>query len=628
MADDVFGVVGTTQADHFRVERAVAKLVDGVMYRAQHGVFNAPVALKCFEFPENVSSQQRTAFTEKFRAEAELSFRLSSSIPELVRPLHVGGMTVGSGQFVPFIAYEWLDGSTLEDVIAERSAFGLEELIRLLAPAARALSSAHGFAASHGDEPVIHGDVRTQNIIVTMQDGLETVRLRDFGVLRARNSASVLGQLSDELAIIGSAASPEQWRPQRYGAVGPWTDVWGLALSMVEGLAGHAPIAGNSATMMGVALDNRKRPSPRAWGVAVSDQVEQVFLAALAVDPRQRTGSIREFWESLERATGMPSSFDDARLMGMPAGSAGSDFPPAGAGPVVPPLGAPPVPTGLGRSKPPAKPSAKPPKPPPPKPPPPKPPHSPLLSGELELDLPPPPQVMKSSIPPPPDAASGLELGVELGPSMPPGLVASVPSAAPGMLSGAPGASGVQINIPDSASPPSGVGPAGVPSAAPPSGPVSAAPASGPVSAAPASGPVSAAPASGPVSAAPGVPSAAPASGPLGAPLSGPISSMGPASLGPAGMPRPVGRSVGIGAMIKAVVLPDADEELKVRVRFPGGLLVGAIVLTIIDIVVARAADSPISAGPVTIKWLSIPLALAGVGLGIWQLLQSERDDD
>src|SRR3954463_10439763 len=108
--EDVFGIVGTTQAGNFHVEQAVAEGGFGVVYRAQHGAFRAPVALKCLKVPEGMTTEQRDQFLEKFREEGEMLFRLSTLIPAVVRPLHVDVITLEGGRFVPFLALEWLDG--------------------------------------------------------------------------------------------------------------------------------------------------------------------------------------------------------------------------------------------------------------------------------------------------------------------------------------------------------------------------------------------------------------------------------------------------------------------------------------------------------------------------------------
>ncbi len=79
---------------------------------------------------------------ELFRAEAELLFRLSASLPTVVRPLHVDAFTAFDGSFVPYIVLEWLEGVTLDALIKQRNRDGLaalplRKLVRLLTPVAR-----------------------------------------------------------------------------------------------------------------------------------------------------------------------------------------------------------------------------------------------------------------------------------------------------------------------------------------------------------------------------------------------------------------------------------------------------------------------------------------------------------
>ena len=51
MTEDMFGIVGSTIAGTYDVEKAVAEGGFGVLYRAYHGAFRAPVALKCLKIP-------------------------------------------------------------------------------------------------------------------------------------------------------------------------------------------------------------------------------------------------------------------------------------------------------------------------------------------------------------------------------------------------------------------------------------------------------------------------------------------------------------------------------------------------------------------------------------------------
>ncbi|MEO5730601.1 MAG: serine/threonine-protein kinase, partial [Byssovorax sp.] len=250
--DDVFGIVGTTQAGNFKVERAVAEGGFGVVYRAQHGGFRAPVALKCLKVPEELTQLQRNVFLEKFREEAELLFRLSAAIPEVVRPLHVDVLQQQDGRFVPFLAMEWLEGESLDAVIQRRREegkppLGLPKLVKMLKPAALALARSHHFQGPHGIESIIHRDLKPENIFIAQIGGVETVKILDFGIAKASRVASqAVGRLNESPTSLGLGpgedpgafspgyGAPEQWAPKRFGEAGPWTDVWGICLTMVE----------------------------------------------------------------------------------------------------------------------------------------------------------------------------------------------------------------------------------------------------------------------------------------------------------------------------------------------------------------------------------------------------------
>src|SRR5258706_9845952 len=139
MAEDVFGIVGTTQAGAYRVEEVVAEGGFAVVYRAHHEAFRAKVALKCLKVPESLANQFRDEFLERFREEGELLFRLSASNPAVVRPLHVGVLDTPTRRFVPFIALEWLDGESLEALIERRTRrreapMRLKDVLQLLTP--------------------------------------------------------------------------------------------------------------------------------------------------------------------------------------------------------------------------------------------------------------------------------------------------------------------------------------------------------------------------------------------------------------------------------------------------------------------------------------------------------------
>ena len=322
MAEDVFGIVGSVIASAYHVESVVAEGGFGVVYRAHHGGFRAPVALKLLKVPQQ-DPQQQAAFFELFRAEAELLFRLSASLPNVVRALHVDAFTAKDGRFVPYLVLEWLDGMTLETLIRERKRanlppVSLRKLVRLLTPVARALERAHNFAGPDGPISVVHRDLKPENIFVAQVAGEEVVKILDFGIGTVKNVASqVAGRVSQDgsapIAFTPAYGAPEQWAPRHYGQTGPWTDVWGLALCIVEVMAARSVIEGDPAAMMGIALDPKRRPTPRNEGIELPDAIEAVFERALALDPRARQRDAGVFWNELVAALERPEPIAKSR---------------------------------------------------------------------------------------------------------------------------------------------------------------------------------------------------------------------------------------------------------------------------------------------------------------------------
>ncbi len=324
MVSDVFGILGSVIAGTYEVEAVVAEGGFAVVYRAHHTGFGAPVALKCLKLPKKLGSEGKVDFLAQFRAEAALLFQLSSTISSVVRPLHIDALAASDGGFVPYMVLEWLEGETLAKIIedrhnAGRPALALKKLVRMLTPVAQALERAHNFTNSDGASvSIVHSDLKPENIFIAHIAGEEVVKVLDFGVAKAQSVASqVAGEAGAADAVptffTPAYGAPEQWAPERYGETGPWTDVWGLALTLVEALAGRPVMEGDVSAMMGFALDELERPTPLAKGVQVPDAVELVFQRALAVDPRERQPHAGIFWDELLVALGMKEGGRDTR---------------------------------------------------------------------------------------------------------------------------------------------------------------------------------------------------------------------------------------------------------------------------------------------------------------------------
>jgi len=203
---------------------------------------------------------------------------------------------------------EWLEGMPLSRMLARERAEGrahwtIEEMMGMLAPVASALDVAHA-------RGIAHRDIKPGNLFVLgdlTRGGPLMIKILDFGLAKLMADQT---HLHAALAKTGTSikaftpafAAPEQFS-RSYGATGPWTDVFALALVAIRMLCGRRPLQGDDAVQLAYsACHHEHRPTPRALGATVSDDVERVFAKALAVQPADRYARAGEFWSALHIA--------------------------------------------------------------------------------------------------------------------------------------------------------------------------------------------------------------------------------------------------------------------------------------------------------------------------------------
>jgi serine/threonine protein kinase len=189
-----------------------------------------------------------------------------------------------------------------------------------LTPVARALERAHNFTGPDGPLSIVHRDLKPENIFIAQVAGEELVKILDFGIGKVKSAANQMaGPISQEsstpLAFTPAYGAPEQWAPRHYGQTGPWTDVWGLALCLVGAMLGRAVIEGEPAMMMSIALDPKRRPTPRNEGIDLPDAIEAVFARALSLDPRARQRHAGIFWNELVAALEQAATIAQPRVL-------------------------------------------------------------------------------------------------------------------------------------------------------------------------------------------------------------------------------------------------------------------------------------------------------------------------
>jgi serine/threonine protein kinase len=303
---DPFGLVGQVLDGQFRVDQPVGEGGFSVVYRGTHVGLTEPIAIKCLKLPAALGSALVDTFVRRFRDESRLQYKLSQGNLHIVRSLGSGTtLAPATSALVPYTVLEWLEGRSLAQEFTARRESGqhgrpLREVVALLDSAIDALAYAHA-------QGVVHRDLNPGNLFLARTSAGIKLKILDFGVAKVLADAAIaIGPTARTVGNIRMFApaygAPEQF-DDRAGAVGPWTDVYAIALVALEALADRSVMDGEHLGEFAMkALDASHRPSPRGFGIAVGDATEKVFVDALAVDPARRPRDAGEFWGMLKNA--------------------------------------------------------------------------------------------------------------------------------------------------------------------------------------------------------------------------------------------------------------------------------------------------------------------------------------
>ncbi|HWL88805.1 MAG TPA: protein kinase, partial [Polyangiaceae bacterium] len=299
-ATDPFRMIGKTLAGHFLVQSLVGEGRFTIVYKGLHIGPKKPVALKCYKLGGWLDAATAETFLRRFREESKASSQVAKEQPAFVRSIGSGMTTSDDGVYIPYTVLEWLDGRSLARSVAERNQrneqpYTLTALLQRLGPAVNgALVHAH-------TQKVFHGDINPGSFFLV---GAEGIKLLDLGVAKVMRDLSreIAPQTALEKIFSPGHAAPEQFDPSQ----GEWstaTDVYALAMVLLEAMRGRPLLESHDLKDFArAALDPRRRPTPRAWGLSVFDPIEAVFARAVALAPAERWQDAGEFWAELEDA--------------------------------------------------------------------------------------------------------------------------------------------------------------------------------------------------------------------------------------------------------------------------------------------------------------------------------------
>jgi len=167
---------------------------------------------------------------ERFLREARAAVKLRSE--HVARVSDVGTLDTGA----PYIVMEYLDGSDLSVVLAERGPMPSEMAVEFILQACDALAEAHALG-------IVHRDMKPANLFLThRKDGTPLVKVLDFGISKSSTlNEQGAGSLTKTGGIMGSPLymSPEQMKSAK--DTDARTDIWALGVILFELVGGRTP---------------------------------------------------------------------------------------------------------------------------------------------------------------------------------------------------------------------------------------------------------------------------------------------------------------------------------------------------------------------------------------------------
>jgi serine/threonine protein kinase len=285
--------------DHsrYRIVRLLGRGGMGAVYEALHTVMDRPVALKVMrpEFTEN------PAALERFRREVKAA-------AQLVHPNIVTAYDAEQVGNTHFLVMEYVNGSTLAEVVASDGPLPIDVAVDYMAQAACGLQYAF-------EKGMIHRDIKPQNLMRTgTLINAETacfphgqIKILDFGLARFTSDGGS-GQTASGM-ILGTVdfIAPEQADSAKSADIR--SDIYSLGCTFYYLLAGRVPFPDGSVIQRVMAHVDKEPPSLNTLRPGLPTGLVAVVAKMLAKKPADRYHTPAEVGHALEAlGTGATSS--------------------------------------------------------------------------------------------------------------------------------------------------------------------------------------------------------------------------------------------------------------------------------------------------------------------------------
>jgi serine/threonine-protein kinase len=250
--------------------REIGRGAMGIVHLAIRSADGLPVAVKTIT-PAVAGTPKQL---ERFLREAEI-------LQALRHPNIVAFREMGEAHGILYFAMDYVPGRNASQIVQKEGPLPINRAVRIICQALDALAFAHA-------QGFVHRDVKPANLLVTEQDGTETVKLADFGLARLYHSSPLSGlTLLGEVGGTLNYMAPEQITSFRDAR--PPADQYGAAATLYHILTASTvfdlPDVREEAFLM--ILEGKQVPIRRRCR-DVSEELAKIIHRGLHRDPRKR----------------------------------------------------------------------------------------------------------------------------------------------------------------------------------------------------------------------------------------------------------------------------------------------------------------------------------------------------
>src|SRR6058998_2213005 len=226
------------------------------------------------------------SFQARFRREAQSAASLNH--PAIVAVYDTGEDYV-DGVSIPYIVMEYVDGSTLRELLHSGRKLLPERSLEMTIGILQALEYSHR-------NGIVHRDIKPANVMLTRTG---QVKVMDFGIARAMGDAGMT--MTQTAAVIGTAQylSPEQAKGEQVDAR---SDLYSAGCLLYELLTGRPPFVGDSPVSVAYQHVREEPAPPSSVDREIPPEVDAITLKALAKRVDERYQSASEMRADIDRA--------------------------------------------------------------------------------------------------------------------------------------------------------------------------------------------------------------------------------------------------------------------------------------------------------------------------------------